>query len=76
METKFRTIPSRIIKLPAVKNRTGLSTTTIYRRMSEGTFPVSITLGKRAVGWLEHDINNWIEQCMCGNTKMINRQDI
>jgi prophage regulatory protein len=32
--------------------------------MSNGEFPKSISLGGRAVGWLESDINEWLEQCI------------
>ncbi len=51
-----------ILRLPAVKSRTGLSRSSIYLRMSEDTFPGSIRLGDRAVGWLENDINEWINK--------------
>lgn len=51
-----------LLRLPIVKGRTGLSRTTIYNRISEGTFPRPISLGSRAVGWLESDIDIWIEQ--------------
>jgi prophage regulatory protein len=52
----------RILKLPTVKELTALSRSTIYLRISKGEFPASISLGGRAVGWLEEDINQWIEQ--------------
>lgn len=51
-----------ILRLPAVKNRTGLSRSTIYLRISEGRFPMQISLGNRAVGWLEREINDWLSQ--------------
>lgn len=50
------------IKLPAVKERTSLSTSEIYRRLEAGTFPQQIRLGAKAVVWLEHEIDEWIEQ--------------
>ena len=50
-----------ILRLPTVKNRTGLSRSTIYLRISMGTFPTPISLGGRAVGWIEDEIQNWIE---------------
>ena len=50
----------KILRLPAVKERTGLSRTTIYLRIAQGDFPQSISLGPRTVGWLEEDINNWL----------------
>jgi prophage regulatory protein len=49
-----------ILRLPAVKARTGLSRSSIYLRMSQGQFPKSIPLGPRIVGWLETDVENWI----------------
>ena len=56
-----------ILRLPTVKARTGLSRSTIYLRISEGRFPRPISLGGRAVGWVEAEITDWlnqqIEQC-------------
>lgn len=49
-----------ILRLPAVKLRTGLSRSTIYMRIAHGTFPASISLGARAVGWIESEIDEWI----------------
>jgi len=50
-----------ILRLPNVKNRTGLSRSSIYLRISKGEFPSSISLGGRAVGWLESDIESWLQ---------------
>lgn len=50
------------IKLPAVKERTSLSTSEIYRRIEAGTFPAQVKLGAKAVAWLDHEINDWINQ--------------
>ncbi len=51
-----------ILRLPAVKARTGLSRSTIYLRISEGRFPKAISLGGRAVGWIEAEVNDWLNQ--------------
>lgn len=51
-----------ILRLPAVKARTGLSRSTIYLRIAEGKFPPSISLGGRAVGWPQNLIESWIEE--------------
>ena len=51
-----------ILRLPAVKVRTGLSRSTIYLRVSEGTFPKPVSLGGRAVGWVESEVQQWLEQ--------------
>jgi prophage regulatory protein len=45
-----------------VKATTGLSKSTIYSRITEGTFPKQISLGPRLVVWVEADIQNWISQ--------------
>ena len=50
-----------ILRLPAVKARTGLSRSTIYLRSSENEFPKPISLGARAVGWLGEDIEAWLQ---------------
>ncbi|TNF09946.1 MAG: AlpA family transcriptional regulator [Vibrionaceae bacterium] len=51
-----------ILRLPAVKARTGLSRSTIYLRISEGRFPKPVSLGGRAVGWVEAEITAWLNQ--------------
>ena len=51
-----------ILRLPAVKERTGLSRSTIYLRIAKGEFPAPVSLGGRAVGWVEEDVNNWVIQ--------------
>jgi prophage regulatory protein len=52
---------SRILRLPAVIQLTGLSRSSIYLRIAEGSFPKQVSLGPRAVGWREIDIENWIQ---------------
>jgi prophage regulatory protein len=49
-----------VLRLPAVKACTGLSRSTIYLRVSEGSFPKPISLGPRAVGWLECEVADWL----------------
>ena len=51
-----------ILRLNKVKDRTGLSRSTIYLRIQEGTFPKPIKLGERAVGWLENEVDGWLKQ--------------
>ena len=40
--------------------RTGLSRSTIYRKIAEGTFPVQLKINTNGTGWHESDINRWI----------------
>ncbi len=54
----------KILRLPKVKDMTGLSRSTIYSRILKGTFPKQIKLGGRASGWLESSIDKWINDCI------------
>ena len=51
-----------ILRLPAVTSRTGLSKSTIYKRISEGSFPAPISLGDRAVGWIDSAVDGWVQE--------------
>jgi prophage regulatory protein len=57
-----------ILRLPAVQAAIGLSRSTIYLRIAEGTFPRPVSLGARAVGWLQSDIEEWLRQRIELNT--------
>lgn len=50
-----------ILRLDAVKARTGLSRSYIYLLITESKFPKQVSLGARAVGWVESEIDSWIE---------------
>ena len=50
-----------ILRLKAVIRKTGLSRSSIYLYMKDKAFPKPISLGQRSVGWIEKDINDWIE---------------
>ena len=52
--------PDRIIRSKTVLARTGLSRSTIYRKIAEGTFPPQIKISVNGSGWYESDINRWI----------------
>ena len=50
----------RIIRLKTVLDRTGLSRSTIYRKIAEGTFPSQVKISIHGAGWHESAINRWI----------------
>jgi prophage regulatory protein len=52
--------PDRIVRLKTVLARTGLSRSTIYRKIAEGTFPPQIRISVNGAGWRESDIDCWI----------------
>ena len=57
----MQNIPNeKILRLPTVMGRTGLTRSMVYALIKDSQFPHSINLGPRAVGWLESEINAWI----------------
>ncbi|MCW2957059.1 MAG: prophage regulatory family protein [Thermoleophilia bacterium] len=52
----------RILRFPDVVNKTGLSKSAIYGRIRSSEFPVPVPLGPRAVGFVEHEVEGWLEQ--------------
>ncbi len=53
--------PDRIIRMKTIVFRTGLSRSTIYRKIAEGTFPAQIRISVHGAGWKESDIDRWVE---------------
>lgn len=51
---------NRFIKLREVQQLTGLSRSSIYQFIQDGTFPKQIRTGKRAVAWIENEIHRWM----------------
>jgi prophage regulatory protein len=58
----------RFLRISEVRNRVPYSRATIYRLMSEGKFPRSISLGEKAVAWRESEIVKWMQSRIVGNT--------
>ncbi|MCP9891677.1 AlpA family transcriptional regulator [Cyanobium sp. Aljojuca 7D2] len=59
----------RLLRLPEVIHRVGLSRTTIYSLISTGEFPRQIVIGPRAVAWSQQELEDWItskRQAACG----------
>lgn len=54
----------RFLKLKEVMEKTALSRSAIYRKMSDGCFPKSISLGDRAVAWVESEVEEWMKGCL------------
>lgn len=55
-------MPDRTLRRRDVEARTGLSRSTLYAMMAQGTFPRPVRIGLRAVGWLESEIVVWLER--------------
>ena len=50
----------RILRIKATVQKTGLTISTLYEKMADGSFPRPVKLGKRAVGWIEHELDEWL----------------
>jgi prophage regulatory protein len=67
MHNSQTTPTKRIIKLPELKNQTGLSRSTVYDKLNpkspryDATFCKPIKLGARAIGFHESEVQAWIE---------------
>ena len=50
----------KLIRLKNVIDTTGLARSTIYKYIDKGIFPKAVTLGGRAVAWVESEVQEWI----------------
>lgn len=50
----------RFLKLKEVMEKSALSRSAIYRKMNDGEFPQSVSLGDRAVAWVESEVQDWV----------------
>lgn len=50
----------RILRLKAVLEATGLSRSTLYRKIQAGTFPPQIKIATRCTGWRQSAITVWL----------------
>lgn len=53
-----------LLRLPEVRQRTSLGRSTIYRRVSAGTFPAPVPISAGLVAWYERDIDAWVDNPM------------
>jgi prophage regulatory protein len=56
--------PDRILRLGAVLNRTGLTRSTLYRKIQTGTFPRQVRIATRCTGWRESAVSDWMRNPM------------
>lgn len=51
----------KVLRLKQVMAMTGLARSTLYKYMVTEGFPTQIKLGAKAVGWLEAEVNAWLQ---------------
>jgi len=56
--------PDRILRINTVLERTGLSRSTLYRKVQNGSFPRQISISTRCAGWRESAVNEWMRNPM------------
>ena len=61
--------PDRILRLNTVLDRTGLSRSTLYRKIEAGTFPRQVRIAARCAGWRESAIREWLKNPMFYQTE-------
>ena len=53
-----------LLRLEAVKLKTGLARSTLYKLISAGDFPLPVKLTGKAIAWASNEIELWIETRM------------
>ncbi|MFL9841160.1 AlpA family phage regulatory protein [Sphingomonas sp. ST-64] len=61
--------PDRILRLKTVLERTGLSRSTMYRKIHQGSFPRQIAISTRCAGWRESEVSAWLRNPMFFHVK-------
>jgi prophage regulatory protein len=56
--------PERFLRIGSVLDRTGLSRTTLYRKIAEGSFPKQIRISERCTAWREADVDKWVHEAL------------
>jgi len=56
--------PDRILRIQEVLTRTGLTRSTLYRKIGSGRFPKQIAISERCIGWRESAITRWMTNPM------------
>ena len=50
----------RILRIRTVLQRTGLTRSTLYRKINDGSFPRQVSISVHGAGWRESAINRWV----------------
>jgi len=60
----------RLIRLPEVMDRVGMSRSTIYLYIQRGLFPSPVKIGGRSVAWNSEEIDSWIQAKLSDGSKL------
>jgi prophage regulatory protein len=70
LETETRvssSVPLRLLRFGEVRQRTGLSRSTIWRMERSGIFPRRIKVSVNVVAWREDEVDAWIVSKLPGD---------
>jgi len=59
----------RLLRRREVERLVGMSRSTIYQKVGEGTFPAPVKIGSHAVRWRESNVRRWIAELGMPKTK-------
>ena len=66
-------MPVKLLRFPVVRERTGLSRSTIWRLERRGEFPKHHRIAPNVVAWSEHEVSRWIEERL-GSDASVDRE--
>lgn len=61
---------NQLLRLPQVRDATGLARSTIYALVAEGKFPAPIKASQRASAWVSSEVSEWIERRIAESRKV------
>jgi prophage regulatory protein len=59
-QARLERLPAKFIRFATVRDRTGLSRSTIWRLERGGNFPKHRRISANAVAWIEEEVADWI----------------
>ena len=65
----------QILRLDDVIKKVGLSRSSIFKMIDANSFPQSISLNERAIGWLSSEVDDWIDYRI-SISKQLNTQQL
>jgi prophage regulatory protein len=52
---------NKLLKMPEVRAKTGLSKSHLYALAQQGLFPKQVKLTERSSAWVESEVDGWID---------------
>lgn len=59
MAVRTTSLPT-FLRLPQVRQITGLPRSSLYAKIATGAFPAPVSLGARSVAWIDSEVTDWV----------------